>query len=192
MNEYLVSKIEYYVKEILKLLGEDIERPGIRETPRRVAQTLLELTRGLREEEPQVKFFPITYKVENSLIIVEDIRFHSLCEHHLLPIIGSVSIAYIPEGLEVPGLSKIARLVEWYSSRLILQERFTQELTHYLFRKLNARFIYCKVCAVHLCTLIRGVKNESMKLVTEYWYGDTTNVNLDEVRKSVKCRINLK
>ncbi|NPA23255.1 MAG: GTP cyclohydrolase I [Crenarchaeota archaeon] len=186
-REELVDKIAMHVREILRLVGEDPDRPDLRETPTRVARALLELTEGLRREPPHIKFFRAGKKIE-SYVIVENIEFFSLCEHHLLPVIGYVSVAYKPEHDEVPGLSKVVRLVQWYSRRLILQERFTQELAWVLLEKLKASSVYCKVLGIHLCTMLRGVRSRTSRLLTEAWAGDITRDELVMLRKLVKCR----
>ncbi len=186
-REELVDKIAFHVREILKLVGEDPERPDLRETPVRVAKALLELTEGLRKEPPHVKFFNVRKKIEN-FIIVENIEFFSLCEHHLLPVLGYVSVAYKPCRDEVPGLSKVVRLVQWYSRRLILQERFTQELATVLLEKLRACSVYCKVFGLHLCTMLRGVRSRTTRLFTEAWAGDISRDELAILRKLVKCK----
>ena len=187
-RDELINKIAYHIQEILKLLGEDITRDNLIETPKRVAKMLLELTKCLRNEDiPEMKFFESKY-LENELIIVQDIDFVSLCEHHLLPIIGKVSICYKPLSNKVPGLSKIARFVKWFAKKLILQERFTVELCEELYRLLNAKFVYCKVCAVHMCTFIRGVKDKSMILITDALIGNS-DISINELRKIVKCSI---
>ncbi len=186
-REELVDKIATHVREILKLVGEDPDRPDLRETPLRVARALLELTEGLRKEPPHVKFFKTGRRIE-SYVIVENIEFFSLCEHHLLPVIGYVSVAYKPEQDEVPGLSKVVRLVQWFSRRLILQERFTRELAEMLLEKLKASSVYCKVFGLHLCTMLRGVRSRTSRLLTEAWAGKVTKEELDMLRKLVKCK----
>ncbi len=168
----LASKIAEHVKEIMKLLGMNLDNPDIAETPRRVAEMLLELTSGLRESPPEIKFFKIPENAVNNLVVVRDIEFDSLCEHHLLPIIGTVTIAYKPRSTSVPGLSKVIRLVQWFARRPILQERFTQELADLLLEKINARFVYCRVRAIHLCAFARGVRSRTSVLETEALSGN--------------------
>lgn len=187
-KDELINRIAYHVQEILKLLGEDINRDDLAKTPQRVAKMLLELTKCLRNEDiPEIKFFE-SKSSGNELIIVQDIDFVSLCEHHLLPIIGKISICYKPLSNKVPGLSKIARFVKWYAKRPILQERFTIELCEELYKLLNAKFVYCKACAIHMCTFIRGVKDKSMFLITDALIG-SSDISINELRKIVKCSI---
>ncbi|WP_054844096.1 GTP cyclohydrolase I FolE [Vulcanisaeta souniana] len=181
---------EKYVSRIIEFLGDDPDRPGLRETPRRFISALLELTRGLREPPPQVKFFP---PMEDSKyvgrITVNDIEFTSLCEHHLLPVMGTVTVTYEPLNSEVPGLSKVARYVKWLAARPMLQERFTARLVNELKEVLHARYVYVKVCALHMCAMIRGVKDEDMYMTTEAWSGDLSNEELMELKQTVHCKV---
>ncbi len=186
-DDELVNKISYYVREVLKLLGENPDRDNVAETPVRYAKMLLELTRGLRSEAPKVKFFRIPERAANNIITVRDIEFTALCEHHLLPIIGTVSVSYKPREPMVPGLSKIPRLIRWLSSRLILQERFTQDLADKLLEAIRAKFVYCRVCALHLCTFLRGVRERRMYVMTEAFSGEL-DVDLDVLRRITVCR----
>lgn len=195
----IFSKLEYHIKEILKLLNVDINKPDIRETPKRFARVLLELTRGLREEAPTIKFFTMDGAKLGSdvYITIRDIRFVSLCEHHLLPVIGNVSVVYVPRGNEVPGLSKVARIVKWFCAKPILQERVTIELAEYLLRSIKAKFIHVKMCALHTCTYIRGVKDENIYMVTEAWtcleeYREKLNEFLKHSKKLAKCSLKIR
>ncbi len=184
----IIERIAHHVKEIIKLLGEDPEKPDLKETPIRVAKALLELTEGLRSRPPTIKFFNTIKHVEG-LVIIRDIEFVSLCEHHLLPVLGYISVAYRPSQPQVPGLSKVIRLVQWYSRRLILQERFTRELAELLLEKLNAKMVYCKVCGLHMCAMLRGVRSRTSKLITEAWAGDIDRDEIEMLRKLVKCKV---
>ncbi len=181
-TEDLLSKIAEHVRAIMRLLGIDLTNPDIAETPQRVAQMLLELTSGLREKPPEVKFFKIPENALNNLIIVRNIEIDSLCEHHLLPIIGKATIVYKPRTNSVPGLSKVIRLVQWFARRPILQERFTQELAELLLDKINAKFVYCHVKAIHLCSFMRGVKSRLTVLETEAVAGEI-DVELNMLRE---------
>ena len=134
-----------------------------------------------------MKFFK-SKKLENQLITIENIDFVSLCEHHLLPIIGRVSICYKPRGEYVPGLSKVARFVKWFAKKFILQERFTIELCERLYELLNAKFVYCKVCAIHMCVFMRGVKDRSLVLTTDALVGES-DIPINELRKIIKCTL---
>ncbi|CCC82093.1 GTP cyclohydrolase I [Thermoproteus tenax] len=170
------DEAERAVETLLSHIGEDLKRPGLERTPRRFVGALEELTRGLREDPPEIVFFPVE---KSGPVIVEDIRAVSLCEHHLLPIFLSISVAYLP-GSEAPGLSKVIRLVKWAAARLIMQERFTEWLADILLEKLRARAVAVKVCGVHTCSYIRGVKEEHHLMITEARRG--------EIDVKLRCR----
>ncbi len=188
MNELdRAREIEKHIREILRLLGEDPNREGLIETPRRVAQALLELTRSLRTEPPDVKFFTVPESSSKNLVVIRNIEFLSLCEHHLLPIVGYASIVYRPRGNKVPGLSKVIRLVQWYARRPILQERFTQELADFLRDKICAKFVYCRIVALHMCVFLRGVRSRSSVLITEALSGEA-DVDISSLRELARCR----
>ncbi|MGC8543027.1 MAG: GTP cyclohydrolase I FolE [Vulcanisaeta sp.] len=188
-HNYDYISIEENVRELIRFLGDQPDRPGLKETPRRFVNALLELTRGLREPPPEIKFFPMEGEKYVSRISVNDIRFTSICEHHLLPIIGTATIVYEPLNSEVPGLSKVARYVKWLAARPTLQERFTSRLANELRSLLNARYVYVKVCALHMCAMIRGVKDEDMYMVTDSWSGDISNEELQELRRNTHCKV---
>ncbi|MGC9152840.1 MAG: GTP cyclohydrolase I FolE [Vulcanisaeta sp.] len=188
-HNYDYISIEENVRELIRFLGDQPDRPGLKETPRRFVNALLELTRGLREPPPEIKFFPMEGEKYVGRISVNDIRFTSICEHHLLPIIGTATIVYEPLNSEVPGLSKVARYVKWLAARPTLQERFTSRLANELRSLLNARYVYVKVCALHMCAMIRGVKDEDMYMVTDSWSGDISNEELQELRRNTHCKV---
>lgn len=162
---------EWGVELLLRHLGEDLSRPGLANTPKRFVKTMEELTRGLREPPPEIVFFPLEYDAEVGPVVVENISAVSICEHHLLPIILRVSVAYVP-GSKVPGLSKVIKLVKWAAARPIMQERFTEWLADLLMDKLRARAVYVKVCGIHMCSYIRGARDEHHNMVTEAKRGD--------------------
>ncbi|MEM0467866.1 MAG: GTP cyclohydrolase I [Pyrobaculum sp.] len=160
-----MDDVEFGVARLLRHLGEDLSRPGVVNTPRRFVKAMEELTRGLREPPPDVVFFPLEYGAEVGPVVIENIGAVSICEHHLLPILLRVSVAYIP-GEGVPGLSKVIKLVKWAAARPIMQERFTEWLADLLMEKLRARAVYVKVCGVHMCSFIRGARDEHHNMVT--------------------------
>jgi len=164
-------KPEKGVEALLRHLGEDVSRPGVVDTPRRFVKAMEELTRGLRESPPEVVFFPLEYEAEVGPVVIENISAVSICEHHLLPILLRVSVAYVP-GDGVPGLSKVIKLVKWAAARPIMQERFTEWLADLLMEKLRARAVKVKVCGVHMCSFIRGVRDEHHNMVTEAKRGE--------------------
>ena len=162
-------RIERAVREILLAIGENPDREGLVETPQRVARMYAELFPGLRQD-PAVylrKFFTEKY---DSMVIVKDIEFHSMCEHHLLPFIGKVHIGYIPKG-RVVGLSKLARVVETVSRRPQLQERMTETIADLLMSELEAQGVGVVVEASHACMTLRGVRKPGSYCVTSAMKG---------------------
>ena len=143
------------VREILLAVGEDPDREGLRETPERVARMYAEMFSGLNKDprEPLQKKFTQKY---NEMVLVKDIGFESMCEHHLLPFFGKAHIAYLPNG-KVAGLSKLARAVEVLAKRPQIQEKMTEELADLLMDELNARGVAVVIEASHTCMTIRGV-----------------------------------
>ncbi len=158
------------VHSLLKELGEDPGRNGLERTPMRVAKALRFLTSGY-EQDPYVilndALFDVTY---DEMVIVKDIEFYSLCEHHMLPFFGRVHVAYIPNG-KVVGLSKIPRTVEMFARRLQVQERLTKEIAQTLERVLDPRGVAVVVEAVHLCMMMRGVQQPNSFAITSSLHG---------------------
>jgi GTP cyclohydrolase I len=161
---------EAAVRTLLAEMGEDPERPGLLGTPERVSRMYQELTSGYRTD-PDGLINGASYEVDyDEMVVVRDIEFYSLCEHHLLPFFGRVHVGYLPRG-RVIGLSKIPRIVEMYAKRLQLQERMTTEVAEFLMERLNAKGVGCVVEASHLCTMMRGVKKEEARMVTSSMLG---------------------
>lgn len=151
------KKIENAVREILEAVGEDPNRPGLLETPRRVANMYEEMFCGLSQDpEQHLKFFD--EKSNDEMVIVRDIPFASMCEHHLLPFVGKAHIAYIPSENKIIGLSKIARIVDNFAKRPQVQERLTHDIADFLYKKMNARGVAVIMEAEHMCMSIRGAK----------------------------------
>ncbi|HJQ33203.1 MAG TPA: GTP cyclohydrolase I FolE [Pyrinomonadaceae bacterium] len=160
-----LEKIERGVRLILEGVGEDIDRAGLQRTPRRVAEMYAELTAGMREDASEhVQALPGDRHDE--MVIVKDIHFASLCEHHLAPFVGKCHIAYIPKGGRIVGLSKLARLVETYARRLQVQERLTSEIADTLFEGLTPVGVMVVMEAEHTCMTIRGVKKPGAVTIT--------------------------
>ena len=157
------------VREILAAVGEDPDREGLRETPARVARMYAEMFRGLRSDPRQhlQKFFTEQY---DEVVLVRDISFCSMCEHHLLPFTGTAHIGYLPDG-KVVGLSKLARVVEEVASRPQLQERMTEEIANLLLNELNAKGVAVVIEATHSCMTIRGVRKPGSLCVTSAMKG---------------------
>ena len=158
------DRIAAAVREILIAIGENPDREGLAETPQRVARMYAELFGGLHEDprEHTKKFFTETY---NEIVLVRDISFNSMCEHHLMPFMGNVHVGYIPRG-RVIGLSKLARVIEVVSHRPQLQERMTEDIATLLFEELDAKAVAVVVEAVHTCMTVRGVKKPGSLCVT--------------------------
>jgi len=150
------ERIEHAVKEILLAIGEDPEREGLLETPARVARMYEEMFAGLRSNPATVLAKTFTQKYDE-MVLVKDIGFDSLCEHHLLPFFGKAHVAYLPNG-RVVGLSKLARAVEILSRRPQVQERMTEELADLLMTELDARGVGVVLEATHTCMSSRGVR----------------------------------
>ena len=162
--------LEDAISQLLNAIGEDPEREGLRYTPKRVARMYSELLAGYNVE-PQAMvndaLFNITY---DEMVLVRDIEFYSLCEHHILPFMGRVHVAYIPDG-KVIGLSKIPRIVDMYARRLQVQERMTRQIADFLRDLLNPQGVAVVVEAVHLCSMMRGVKKHDARMTTSAMHG---------------------
>jgi len=158
------NRIAAAVREILIAIGETPDREGLRETPQRVARMYQELFSGLHEDPATYtkKFFSENY---NEIVLVRDISFNSICEHHLMPFMGKIHIGYIPDG-RVIGLSKLARVIEVFSHRPQVQERLTEDIAELLYRELKAKAVAVVVEAEHTCMTLRGVKKPGSTCVT--------------------------
>jgi len=158
------------VREMLRRLGEDVERSGLRKTPERVADSLAWLTRGYRTCVEDVVGDAIFDEDHHNMVIVKDIELYSLCEHHLLPFIGKAHVAYIPNG-HIVGLSKIARIVDVFARRLQVQERLTEEIAQALWDVLQPQGVGVVLEAYHLCMMMRGVEKQNSKTITSAMRG---------------------
>ncbi|MBQ6207768.1 MAG: GTP cyclohydrolase I FolE [Oscillospiraceae bacterium] len=158
------SKIQAAVRLFLEGIGEDAQREGLRETPERVARMCRELFAGMGQSaEPHLRK---TFSTENSGLVVEkNIRFYSLCEHHLMPFWGHAHIAYLPDG-KVAGLSKLARTVEVYARRPQIQENLCWQIMNAMMETLRPRGVMVVIEAEHMCMSMRGIKKDSSKTVT--------------------------
>ena len=157
--ETLADPIAEQAKALLAHLGEDVRRPGLAETPRRFATAIRFLTGGYEVEPEDVVGRGIFEAEGNGVVLVRDIEFHSLCEHHLLPFFGRVHVAYLP-GDRIIGLSKIPRLVDLYARRLQVQERITEQVADVLVRLLQPAGVFVLAEARHLCMAMRGVEKQ--------------------------------
>lgn len=164
-DEELTKAIASHYEEILRLIGEDPEREGLKKTPMRAAKALIDITVGYRKDPVAVATKAIFQHEGSQMIIVKDIEFYSMCEHHILPFFGTVSVGYIPKGKMI-GLSKLARIVDVYARRLQVQERLTAEVCKLLSEVLpnDGIMVYCK--AQHMCMKMRGVEKQDSSTVT--------------------------
>jgi GTP cyclohydrolase I len=164
------GEIECAVQDILRAIGEDVNREGLLRTPGRVARMYEELTAGYHVDPVRLindAIFEVNY---DQMVIVRDIDFYSLCEHHLLPFIGQAHVAYIPDG-RVIGLSKIPRIVEMFARRLQVQERMTQQIAEFLDETLHPLGVAVVAEALHMCAAMRGVKKANARMVTSAMLG---------------------
>jgi GTP cyclohydrolase I len=172
MEEALLktTKLEDTVRDILTFVGEDPSREGLRQTPRRVAKAWEFLTGGYRQDVREVLNGAIFHEKYDEMVIVKDIDFFSLCEHHMLPFYGRAHIAYIPHG-KIVGLSKVPRIVEVFSRRLQVQERMTQQIAETLFEVLEPDGVAVVIEARHLCMMMRGVEKQNSLATTSAMLG---------------------
>lgn len=159
-----VARIEKAVREILIAVGENPEREGLAKTPNRVARAYGELLAGLRDD-PRRHLKTVFNERYDEVVLLRNIEFHSLCEHHLLPFTGRAHVAYMPDG-KVVGLSKLARLVEGFARRPQVQERLTTQIADALMEELNPMGAACVIEATHTCMTIRGAKKPGSTMVT--------------------------
>ena len=166
-----MEPIEGLIESLLKELGEDPARPGLRNTPRRVSDTLQFMTRGYRDD-PRVILNEAVFEEDcDEMVILKDIDFYSLCEHHMLPFFGRAHVAYVPSR-RIVGLSKIARLIEMFSHRLQVQERLTKEVAHVIQDVLEPRGVGVVMEAQHLCMMMRGVQKQNSYAITSAMLGE--------------------
>lgn len=174
MSEVNRTQIEEAVRLILKAIGEDPSREGLLDTPKRVAKMYEEVFSGLNED-PKKHFETIFSEDYEELVLVKDIPFYSMCEHHLVPFFGKAHVAYIPKDGRVTGLSKLARAVEAVAKRPQLQERITSTIADNMMEKLEPHGVMVIVEAEHMCMTMRGVKKPGSKTVTTAVRGTIKN-----------------
>jgi GTP cyclohydrolase I len=164
------NEIECSVETILDAIGEDPTREGLARTPSRVARMYNELTAGYHVDPDQLindAIFDVSY---DQMVVVKDIDYYSLCEHHMLPFLGQAHVAYIPNG-RVIGLSKIPRIVEMFARRLQVQERMTQQIAEFLMDVLHPRGVAVVAEGLHMCAAMRGVKKANARMTTSAMLG---------------------
>lgn len=165
------AQIEEAVRLILEAIGEDPNREGLLDTPKRVAKMYEEVFSGLNED-PKAHFETIFGEDHEELVLVKDIPFYSMCEHHLVPFFGKAHVAYIPRNGRVTGLSKLARAVEAVAKRPQLQERITSTIANSIMEKLEPHGVMVVVEAEHMCMTMRGVKKPGSKTITSAVRGE--------------------
>lgn len=165
------KRIEQGLRELLRFLGEDPDRADIKQTPKRMLDALSYLTRGLREKLDVARDEDLFDRDKNDLVILRDIEFVSLCEHHVLPFFGHAHIGYIPDG-KIIGISKIGKVVDHFAARLQVQERMTAEIADCLVSLIKPKGLGVIVEALHLCMVARGVRKKDSRVVTVAWRGD--------------------
>ncbi|QGX38544.1 GTP cyclohydrolase I FolE [Permianibacter aggregans] len=173
------AKIAAHYTEILGLLGENVQREGLRDTPMRAAKAMQFLTRGYSQSLDEIVNNAIFESESDEMVIVQDIELYSMCEHHLLPFIGKVHVAYLPSG-KVLGLSKIARITDMFARRMQIQETMTKQIAEAVMQVTNAKGVAVVVEAKHLCMMMRGVEKQNSVM--------TTSVMLGYFRKSQATR----
>lgn len=159
------KKIEKGIKLVLEGIGEDPERPGLKDTPQRVATLYEEIFAGLSTPNEEI-LKPIEGESHDELVLLKNIPFYSVCEHHLLPFIGKAHVAYIPSGGKIVGLSELAKAVELFAKRPTVQERLTTQLADLIMKKLKPKGAMVIIDAEHLCLSMRGVKKSGASTVT--------------------------
>ena len=169
-NAFNLPSIANSVSEILKAVGEDPEREGLIRTPERVARAYQEILGGYQTDPVKLvngALFNVDY---DEMVIVKDIEYFSLCEHHMLPFFGRAHVAYVPKG-KVIGLSKIPRIVDMFAHRLQVQERMTQQIAEFIQEVINPWGVGVVIEGQHLCMMMRGIKKEQAKMTTSAMLG---------------------
>lgn len=169
-DEQVTADIAAHVKEILRLLGEDVDREGLLKTPERVAKAMQYLTRGYEENGTEIIRSAMFDEEYRQMVLVKDIELYSVCEHHMLPFLGRAHVAYIPDG-KITGLSKIARVVETFARRLQVQERLTVQIRDCIQDALNPIGVAVVIEARHTCMQVRGVEKTNSVTTTSAFSG---------------------
>lgn len=186
LNNSLEQKqqvIENRFKEIMKALELELEDESLKETPKRVAKMYVnELFKGLFTEPPKVTTFPLEEEAPRDLVVIKDIPFNSMCEHHFVPFIGTATVAYIPKD-KIMGLSKAGRVVDYFASRPQVQERLTEQVAGYLYEQLEPQGLLVMLKAEHLCMVVRGIKKHGASTITTALRG---NIDKQEVISSLQ------
>ncbi|MBP6951512.1 MAG: GTP cyclohydrolase I FolE [Alphaproteobacteria bacterium] len=165
------QKVHSYLKQFITLIGDDPEREGLIDTPKRVITSRREIFIGYKQDPKEILARTFDAEGYKGLILCKDIEFYSVCEHHMEPIIGSVHIGYVPNE-RVVGLSKLPRLVDCFAKRLQVQERMTNQIAHAIQENLNVEWVGVIIKAKHLCVSVRGVNKQFSTMVTSVFLGE--------------------
>lgn len=189
MTKVNLKKIEDAVTMILEAIGEDPTREGLLETPKRVSKMYAEMFEGLHQD-PKEHFKTVFNEEHEELVLVKDIPFFSMCEHHLVPFYGKAHVAYIPRDGKVTGLSKLARAVEVTARRPQLQERITSTIADDIMEMINPHGVYVVIEAEHMCMTMRGIKKPGAKTVTAVARGiyETDEIKRSEVLSFIRMK----
>lgn len=164
-DERLIEEIAGHYREIIRLIGEDPEREGLLKTPVRAAKAIVDITQGYRQNPLEIAQKAIFEHAGSKIVIVKDIEFYSMCEHHILPFFGKVTVGYLPKGKMI-GLSKLARIVESFARRLQVQERLTAQVCKLLSEAMPNDGVIVACNAEHLCMKMRGVEKQDSSTTT--------------------------
>lgn len=175
----VMKRLEELYSSILKQIGVDANQTGLIKTPKRAANAMKFLTSGYTADIEKIINGAIFDTEANSLVLVKNVEFYSLCEHHMLPFFGVCSVGYVPDG-KVIGLSKIPRIINMYSRRLQLQEKLTYEIAQAIHNVIHAKTVIVDIKAQHLCMMMRGVEKQNSKTVTSYVAGENNQVIIDQ------------
>jgi GTP cyclohydrolase IA len=175
MAARLGNTMEELYKDLLKQIGEDVTREGLKDTPTRAANAMHYLTKGYKENLDEIINGALFDSDMSEMVIVRDIEMYSMCEHHLLPFLGKCHVGYIPKG-KVIGLSKIARIVDFFARRLQIQERLTKEIANCIESITGARGVAVVIEAKHLCMMMRGVEKQHSLMTTSVMLGDMRTI----------------
>lgn len=174
VNNLMSDKLTNHYSEILSILGEDVNREGLLDTPKRAAKAMQFLTDGYQKDLNDVVNDAIFEADTDEMVIVQDIEYYSLCEHHVLPFIGRCHIAYIPDG-KVLGLSKFARIVDMYARRLQIQEGLTKQIADAVQQVTGAKGVGVVMEGKHMCMMMRGVQKQNSSMITSVMLGSFRN-----------------
>ncbi len=170
-DEEVTKSLAEHYHAVLESLGEDTQRDGLLKTPERVAKALQYLTKGYQEDGALILKSAMFEEKYSEMVVVKDIELYSLCEHHMLPFIGKVHVAYIPNG-KIVGLSKLPRIVDVFARRLQVQERLTDEILHCINNTLHPHGVAVVIEAMHLCMMMRGVQKQNSVTTTSAFVGE--------------------